>query len=443
MLPAMMDAAARAVSRARADLVSREPFFGCLVLTLRPKPDPSCRHIWTDGATLGYHPAFAASIPHERLVGALAHEALHLACGHHARRRGRDPRLWNEACDVVVNDILQEAGFRLPEGALFRPEYAGRSVDAVYRDLLSRQGDAGASSPLGDAGDQGDAAGKERQTEAASGQASSRASEKEGEETEIRPQTASPAARPASSRRDIPRFDGEIRDAPRLREGRGNDERARQDVEADLERALDRARHAGAIPAGCSRLIRRSAPVRQDWGALLRRFLSRRAANDYSWLHPDRRRLHQGLYLPGRHDLKISSLAVAVDCSGSVDDLALSSFCAELGAALAPYETEAVILFHDCRIQSVRRVSGREFPSSLAPVGGGGTDFRPVTAWLEHEGERPAALIWFTDLECSSFPPEPSFPVLWLAWGDGGHTPPFGEVVRMSASAPSALKEFP
>ena len=78
--------------------------------------------------------------------------------------------------------------------------------------------------------------------------------------------------------------------------------------------------------------------------------------------------------------MKISSLAVAVDSSGSVDDVALSSFCAELGAALAPYDTEAVILFHDCRVQAVHRIHGRELPSSLTPVGGGGTDFRPVTA---------------------------------------------------------------
>ena len=133
--------------------------------------------------------------------------------------------------------------------------------------------------------------------------------------------------------------------------------------------------------------------------------------------------------------MKISSLAVAVDSSGSVDDVALSSFCAELGAALAPYDTEAVILFHDCRVQAVHRIHGRELPSSLTPVGGGGTDFRPVTAWLENRGERPAALVWFTDLECSSFPQAPDYPVLWLVRGHGGQTPPFGEVVRMTLQA--------
>lgn len=438
--PSLRQEAARALSRARAALITREPFFGSLVLGLRLKADETCRQLWTDGTTLGYHPAFAAGISQENLVGALAHEALHLACGHHARRQHRDPRLWNEACDVVINDILLQAGFRLPEGAVSRPEYSGLPVESVYRELLSRQIARG-SAPLFPDSDgargYGNGAQKE-QPEHDAGMTSPRFPFGERQEDSPRNVRSAAGARQSAARgkKDVPFFDGEIRDAPRLREGLGDHrEQAQLDVETTLARALERARHAGAVPAGCHRLLRRSASAQQDWGSLLRRFLSRCVDNDYSWCHPARRFLHQGLYLPGRHDMKISSLAVAVDSSGSVDDVALSSFCAELGAALAPYDTEAVILFHDCRVQAVHRIHGRELPSSLTPVGGGGTDFRPVTAWLENQGERPAALIWFTDLECSSFPQAPDYPVLWLVRGQGGRTPPFGEVVRMTLQA--------
>ena len=438
--PSLRQEAARALSRARAALITREPFFGSLVLGLRPEADETCRQLWTDGTTLGYHPAFAAGISQEKLVGALAHEALHLACGHHARRQHRDPRLWNEACDVVINEILLQAGFRLPEGAVSRPEYSGLPVESVYRELLSRQIARG-SAPLSPNSDgaqgYGNGAQKE-QPERDAGMTSPRFPFGERQEDSPRNVLSAAGARQPAARgkKDVPFFDGEIRDAPRLREGLGDHrEQAQIDVETTLAQALERARHAGAVPAGCHRLLRRSASAQQDWGSLLRRFLTRCADNNYSWCHPARRFLHQGLYLPGRHDMKISSLAVAVDSSGSVDDVALSSFCAELGAALAPYDTEAVILFHDCRVQAVHRIHGREFPSSLTPVGGGGTDFRPVTAWLENQGERPAALVWFTDLECSSFPQAPDYPVLWLVRGHGGRTPPFGEVVRMTLQA--------
>ena len=437
---ALRQEAARALSRARAALITREPFFGSLVLGLRLEADETCRQLWTDGTTLGYHPAFAVGISHEKLVGALAHEALHLACGHHARRQNRDPRLWNEACDVVINDILLQAGFRLPEGAISRPEYSGLPVEGVYRDLLSRQTAPGSAQQFsGTGGAQGPGNGAQKKLpENGVGMAAPRfPSGTREEDAPLRVQSAD-SARPSAARgkKDIPFFDGEIRDDPRLREGQGeHGELARRDVETTLARALDRARHAGVVPVGCRRLLRHSVTAQQDWGSLLRRFLARCADNDYSWCHPARRFLHQGLYLPGRHDMKISSLAVAVDSSGSVDDVALSSFCAELGAALALYDTETVILFHDCRVQAVHRIRGRELTSSLTPVGGGGTDFRPVTAWLETQGERPAALIWFTDLECSSFPETPDYPVLWLVRGQGGQTPPFGEVVRMTLQA--------
>ena len=362
--PSLRQEAARALSRARAALITREPFFGSLVLGLRLKADETCRQLWTDGTTLGYHPAFAASISQEKLVGALAHEALHLACGHHARRQHRDPRLWNEACDVVINEILLQAGFRLPEGAVSRPEYSGLPVESVYRELLSRQIARG-SAPLSPDSDgargYGNGAQKE-QPERDAGMTSPRFPFGERQEDSPRNVRSAAGARQPAARgkKDVPFFDGEIRDAPRLREGLGDHrEQAQIEVETTLARTLDRARHAGAVPAGCHRLLRHSVSAQQDWGSLLRRFLTRCADNDYSWCHPARRFLHQGLYLPGRHDMKISSLAVAVDSSGSVDDVALSSFCAELGAALAPYDTEAVILFHDCRVQAIHRIHGR------------------------------------------------------------------------------------
>lgn len=439
--PSRHDAAAHAMSRARAALITREPFFGSLVLGLRLEADETCRQLWTDGTTLGYHPAFAAALSHEKLVGALAHEALHLACGHHARRQGRDPRLWNEACDAVINDILLEAGFRLPEGALHRPEYAGLSVERVYREMLSRQGSRGERPPLGSSGKQGNASGTQKQpAENSVGSNRPRTPDDDVQEDDAtQPQRVAPREGSDARKQDIPFFNGEIRDDPRLRATGGEQTpQTQRAVETALERALDRARHAGRIPAGCSRLLSGSATPQQDWASLLRRFLARCADNDYSWCHPARRFLYQGLYLPGRHDMKISSLAVAVDCSGSVDDAALSSFCTELGAALAPYDTEAVMLFHDCKVHAAHRIYGRAFPSSLTPVGGGGTDFRPVTAWLENNGERPAALLWFTDLECADFPDVPGYPVLWIVWGEGGQTPPFGEIVRMHPPASQA-----
>ena len=68
-----------------------------------------------------------------------------------------------------------------------------------------------------------------------------------------------------------------------------------------------------------------------------------------------------------------------------------------------------------------------DLPLELKPKGGGGTDYRPVTQWIWQEGLEPICVLWFTDLECSHFPPEPAYPVLWIISGAQDVTPPFGE----------------
>jgi predicted metal-dependent peptidase len=62
--------------------------------------------------------------------------------------------------------------------------------------------------------------------------------------------------------------------------------------------------------------------------------------------------------------------------------------------------------------------------------GGGGTDFRPVFDWIDKDcaqgGDRPDALIYFTDTQ-GWFPEHPpAYPVIWVSllpdttvpWGD-------------------------
>jgi predicted metal-dependent peptidase len=85
-----------------------------------------------------FHPSWNFS--HEELVFIYVHELLHVALLHHSRGRGRDPWLYNVACDFVINGWLVEMGVgRLPGvGALYDPRLQGMSADEVY-DLLVRE----------------------------------------------------------------------------------------------------------------------------------------------------------------------------------------------------------------------------------------------------------------------------------------------------------------
>jgi len=69
----------------------------------------------------------------------VAHEFLHSGLRHMPRRQGRDPWLWNVACDYVINDWLIEAQVGLaPEriGYLHDESLRGQSAEEVYDKIV-------------------------------------------------------------------------------------------------------------------------------------------------------------------------------------------------------------------------------------------------------------------------------------------------------------------
>lgn len=67
----------------------------------------------------------------------LAHEYLHAGLGHGERCQGRNPFLWNVACDYVVNGWLREMGVGIqPEETLYDPSFRNMSCESVYDALV-------------------------------------------------------------------------------------------------------------------------------------------------------------------------------------------------------------------------------------------------------------------------------------------------------------------
>ena len=87
------------------------------------------------------NPRFPWTVDAMRFV--MAHELLHVGLSHHTRRQGRDPYLWNVACDYVINGWLVEMGVgALPASDLlldmelgFEKESAEAIYDRIVKDL--------------------------------------------------------------------------------------------------------------------------------------------------------------------------------------------------------------------------------------------------------------------------------------------------------------------
>jgi predicted metal-dependent peptidase len=186
------------------------------------------------------------------------------------------------------------------------------------------------------------------------------------------------------------------------------------------------AQQRGQLPAGLARLVEEMLQPRVDWRDVLREFLSRHARNDYSWSPPNRRFVHQGLYLPGLRSEELGDIVLAVDTSGSIGPGELARFAAEAEGILESFDCTLTILYHDTEVQRVQHWTSNDGPLVLEPVGGGGTSHCCVFDWIEGEGMQTACVVCLTDLY-TEFPDlMPAVPVLWAVVGGNPSQPPFG-----------------
>lgn len=78
-----------------------------------------------------------ARLSPSELIFVFSHELLHAGLNHASRRRGRDPELWNVACDFVINDWLIEMKVGTPPeiGLLYDASLASLSAEEIYDTL--------------------------------------------------------------------------------------------------------------------------------------------------------------------------------------------------------------------------------------------------------------------------------------------------------------------
>ena len=125
--------------RAMSWFVSSYPLLGALASGFTIVADPEIVRAWqiSIAAVSREHGEIYVN-PHTGLTEqqwrfVLAHEMLHAALRHDLRADGRDPYLWNVACDFVINGWLVDMGVgEIPEGTLYDQQLTGLSAESVY-----------------------------------------------------------------------------------------------------------------------------------------------------------------------------------------------------------------------------------------------------------------------------------------------------------------------
>lgn len=362
----MADAEAR-LAAARTRLILDRPFLGALVLRLPLKAAGWCRTTASDARVLYYNPSWIESLDGAQVQFALAHEALHCALGHFARRGHRVQRKWDLACDFAVNPLLVDEGLTPPDEALVLDVYRGMAAEEIYPCIDDSNDDSKTLDDHpwdGESGGQGDAA-----------------------------------------------------DGPPPPPDAQEKEQLRQQWQRHLAAAAQRAREAGKLSGALARLAEAALATQVSWRALLAQYLAQAARDDYTWQRPSRR---EGEFIWPSLRSHAGDIHVAIDVSGSVTDADLTDFLGELNALKGTMPVRITLFACDSQLAPDAPWIFEPWDVLRLPrqfAGGGGTSFVPVFEWIERHGCRPDSLVYFTDGE-GEFPPvAPDYPVLWLVKG--------------------------
>ena len=196
----------------------------------------------------------------------------------------------------------------------------------------------------------------------------------------------------------------------------------KKDLEQELEQALRQGKmqhdkmNGKEKGSGCRELDDLLEP-KIDWRDALREFITSTCSRKdiSSWRRPNRRFLHQDVYLPSLTGESVDSLVVAVDTSGSMSQAEITKMLSEvvnIGKTVTPNQVDLLYWGSDVvRHERYDPATLDALAQSTKPMDGGGTSPSCITKWVAKNKVKPEAYIVLTDGE------------VFNDWGDGWNAP--------------------
>jgi predicted metal-dependent peptidase len=390
------------LSAARTRLILDRPFLGALVLRMPLKAaDPQwCRTIGTDARALYYNPEYIADLSLEQTQFALAHEALHCALSHFARREHRVKERWDVACDLAINPLLVREGMTPPPGALFDIGFEGMMAEEIYPSIRDDTGEQPHDQHL------------------------------YGSESRSAQQPEPPQESAADASGNGGRGGAETTAGPPEPLSETEKEQLSIQWRQRLAGAAQQAMQAGKLGGAIRRLVDHLLQPQLPWRMLLARYMTASSRDDYSYMRPSRR--EGDALLPTLRSSQID-VVVALDTSGSIRESEMREFVSEIDAIKG--QVRARILLHACDAALCQGgpwlyEPWEDFALPADLRGGGGTRFTPVFEWVATECRTPDLLVYFTDAQGEFPKQEPGYPVIWLVKGRGAV--PWGQRIQLN-----------
>jgi predicted metal-dependent peptidase len=373
------------ISALLMEIAKRNSFFASLTLQAPIEVSQRVPTAATDGDRIYVNPDFFARMTRPEQSSVLLHEVLHAALLHVTRRGSRDPLVWNIAADIVVNGIITDEGYPLPEGGVQDAMLKHYGVEEVYEKLFDK--------------------------------------------AEVIQLTAVEADLLEGPPEDAEGGAHAPKGAPSSKAGKLTKE-SKWKHALEQAKILAKTSGQGQLPKGIAREMEPLQASQIDWRTYLWRFMVQ-SPSDFGGY--DRRFISDGLYLEVLEALKVN-VFVAIDSSGSISQRELTTLASEVRAITESYPDIGVTMYYaDAQVYGPYEISA-DAPLP-APQGGGGTDFRPFFREIDRhlKPHEHSLAIYLTD-GFGDFPDKaPIVPTLWVVTPGGLALDefPFGEAVRL------------
>ena len=372
---------------AKKNMLARYPFFGSLAASVEYVETTRVRTMGSNGRTIYYNPVYVEGLTEEERIFLLTHEICHIAFDHIRRGQGKDPVVWREATDAVINQLLKRDGMKIIQGGIDYPEAIDYDADAYYDLLMAQKLDIELSEGMLEG------------TETVS-----------DEETELE-----------EGDQIIP-ADEVMDDDHSLW-----DEEELEEIEIFTPRD---GKQAGTA------IGRNERPIAQighgkpilDWRLILRDTIN--YGVDWSLIHPQ---IEDGIVRPVLETWPMPETEIVLDTSSSVDDNLLRNFLRECKNILQFSRLRAGCF--DTMFYGFQEIRTEEDIDKMVFMGGGGTDFNVATRAFSLRCDNK---IIFTD-GCAPMPEEP-IDAVWLVYGDEQIDPGRGKVIHITEEQMKKLR---
>ena len=386
-------AQATKLQKAKVNLLLDHPFFGSLLMrhkTIATERIPTAAV--NKQGELMVNPRFIENLDVQELTFLLAHEVMHVVLGHLPRLNGRDPEVWNIACDAVINEMLvKERVGKFPHGGVRMQGAELRTADSIYNELMQNAD--------GDPRSGGDGQGQGQGQDQSDGVTGTVAVQ------DLLPEEAAGATE-ADARQ------------------------AETQGKLEIAQAAQAVRMQGKMSGGLAGMIDQIINSKLPWWEILERFMVGKSEQRQRWERPNKRYAGR-FYLPRRERVpSMGGIVVGIDTSGSISDREMGEFIGHLNAIIDQCHPAFVhVLYVTTEVEHDEYFEPQDYPlKSQKNRWCGGTDMRAIHQWMDDNDVEPDVCVVFSDMY-TPFPDEVHVETLWVSTTDRSAPASLGETL--------------